>query len=215
MSFLSLSEVLAKMKELDVDLVKYAASCSLVHQVLDVSTIFRAGKRQMQCLQIEDYGDAVLDRNLRRALKTLEDRLPLTEAFKSKLSRSLLQKVVHCFKTHRPPQPQKKKNQQQNQQNKKQRQQQKEDEDEDEEEEEEEQEQEQEEGMYLEDEQEPRAAVSRRSGRKKKSARQTTDFIYEHANGQRKRACLHRLQTQNQTQMIFFERTQMKGQREI
>jgi len=35
--------------------------------------------------------------------------------------------------------------------------------------------------MYLEDEQEPRAAVSRRSGRKKKSARQTTDFIHEHA----------------------------------
>ena len=94
-------EVIDFMDKYDIELHKFAASCSLIQQALDMGPIFRNSKATLKTgiNYMDHYQDDTLQLNIRKQLKTLEHRLTFTEGYLKKLVRGLLQ-VTFCLRRH-------------------------------------------------------------------------------------------------------------------
>jgi hypothetical protein len=92
-------EVLNASKHHNVYFMKHCASCSLIHQLCDLSAIYRNTKADIAKLEISEYSNVSLETHINRAIERSNDNLLYTAGEKRKLVRVLL-KVTHSLKKH-------------------------------------------------------------------------------------------------------------------
>jgi hypothetical protein len=90
---------LAATKESSVFMLKHCASCSLIHQLCDVSCIYRNSKADFAVIEPPDYQDNALQVHLKAAIDRRKEVLDYTGSEISKLVR-ICQKIVYCLRKH-------------------------------------------------------------------------------------------------------------------
>lgn len=92
-------DILSQSDSALVYLFKHCASCSLIHQMCDLSSVYRNTKRDVATISEMEYKNVSLETHIRRSIDSKNDILSYTSNEKDKLVRICL-KVIACLKKY-------------------------------------------------------------------------------------------------------------------